>query len=461
MGLGQDAILQTQRNVIRAADLRPPSRAQPCTLFRALGCAMIIFGILIVLVTDGLVPHQDVTDLSTLQRDMMNVPFALLTAGVLCLCLASVAAFATRKLHKRRELAQLAIAVAAGSFGALSNVLGKSAIEIVKELICSGNFDLLENPIAYAIVGCMIATLLCQVCCLNTGLSNFETMVITSSTNATLTIVGTMESIVYFEEYRHWEWFTWCLMPREFFFVYRHFVRESCSQCDSLPLIYYNLKVGVGVATCGLLVLAGVLDPCTRSLHKSAAEMWVAPMRLDAEPGSAWARALQWMDYEEPVEEGSDSADGGSGAFTAPLLVASRAGINRGYPSPVGERHGNGGYQSPVGERNGDGGDGGISESPVAAEDEGRAPAATARNAGDGVHGGSVGSTAAQHGGQGGSGGAPADAGLHGAGRVDPNARASALSTGGRPFTDSEPSALLSPKVRTVDFVTLCVKPLL
>ena len=190
-------------------------RVQPCTLFRALGCAMIMFGILIVLVTDGLVPHQDVTDLATLQRDMMNVPFALLTAAVLCLCLASVTAFATRKVHKRREIAQLAIAVAAGSFGALSNVLGKSAIEIVKELICSGNLDLLKNPIAYAIVGCMIATLLCQVCCLNTGLSNFETMVITSSTNATLTIVGTMESIS---------------------FMYRYISRESCSQFDSLPL---------------------------------------------------------------------------------------------------------------------------------------------------------------------------------------------------------------------------------
>lgn len=99
-----------------------------------------------------------------------------------------------------------------------------------------------------------------------------------------------MESIVYFEEYRQWEWFTWCLMP-----------------------------LGVGVATCGLLLLAGVLDPCFRSLHKSAAEMWIAPMRLDAEPGSAWARALQWMDFEVAEEEGAADG-GGGGAFTAPLL---------------------------------------------------------------------------------------------------------------------------------------------
>ena len=156
-------------------------------------------GILIVLITDGLVPHQDVTDLAQLKNDLKNTPFLVLTGLILALIGAALASYLTRKIHKRKNIAQLGIAVTAGSFGALSNVLGKSAIEIVKEVMCSGNWSLLADVFAYVIIGSMIVTLICQVCSLNTGLSNYETMVITSSTNATLTIVGTIESIVYFE----------------------------------------------------------------------------------------------------------------------------------------------------------------------------------------------------------------------------------------------------------------------
>jgi hypothetical protein len=275
-----------------------------------------------------------------------------------------------------------------------------------------------------------------------------------------------MESIVYFEEYRQWEWFTWCLMP-----------------------------LGVGVATCGLLLLAGVLDPCFRSLHKSAAEMWIAPMRLDAEPGSAWARALQWMDFEVAEEEGAADG-GGGGAFTAPLLfdqeqrsgsdqrcvafprgtgcangrdggaaalppgardcprracvapsVALRSRVRMPLPSLPAPPHSatastrtaaaaaaaaaGGGYQSPAAGRRGVGGDGGGSGAQPSAVGDGE----RAASPGEGLLGGGA---------------------ANAAGPLEPAARASALSAGGRPFNDSEP-IVLSPTMRNagsdVDFL--------
>ena len=253
---------------------------EPCTITKALGCTCIICGVLVVLVTNGLLPHDEVYGLSRLESDLIETPYLALTGLVLCAIALALGAFATRARHGSKAIAQLSIAVTAGSFGAISNVLGKSVIEIVKTAQCSGEYKaLLSDAFVYAILGGMVVALVCQICALNTALSSYETMVVTPLVNGTLTVVGTLESVVYFQEYESWELYTWCLMP-----------------------------LGVCIAALGLLLLAGVVNPCARCDRGSGmgasegGDDWAAVPRSEQSLGSDVMLELAVIDSDEDSE---------------------------------------------------------------------------------------------------------------------------------------------------------------
>ena len=256
---------------------------EPCTITKALGCACIICGVLVVLVTNGLLPHEDVSGLARLESDLIETPYLALTGLILCVIALALGAFATRATHNSKAIAQLSIAVTAGSFGAISNVLGKSVIEIVKTASCSGEYKaLLSDAFVYAIVGGMVVALVCQICALNTALSSYETMVVTPLVNGTLTVVGTLESVVYFQEYKAWELYAWCLMP-----------------------------LGVCIAALGLLLLAGVVNPCAQCDGARGAgaregdDDWTAVPRSEQSLGSDVTLELAAINSDEESELGS------------------------------------------------------------------------------------------------------------------------------------------------------------
>jgi hypothetical protein len=111
------------------------------------------------------------------------------------------------------------------------------------------------------------------------------------------------------QEYTEWEWFTWCLMP-----------------------------AGVFVAAVGLLLLAGILDPCVATIHAAISRDIIAPLRETAMDNSGgetvWAKMLEWADYHEAEslealkqEKGARaSTDGASGScderLDQPLLFS-------------------------------------------------------------------------------------------------------------------------------------------
>ena len=78
---------------------------EPCTITKALGCACIICGVLVVLVTNGLLPHEDVSGLARLESDLIETPYLALTGLILCVIALALGAFATRATHNSKAIA--------------------------------------------------------------------------------------------------------------------------------------------------------------------------------------------------------------------------------------------------------------------------------------------------------------------------------------------------------------------
>eukprot|EP00573_Skeletonema_grethae_P004426 CAMPEP_0201695192 /NCGR_PEP_ID=MMETSP0578-20130828/7228_1 /ASSEMBLY_ACC=CAM_ASM_000663 /TAXON_ID=267565 /ORGANISM="Skeletonema grethea, Strain CCMP 1804" /LENGTH=296 /DNA_ID=CAMNT_0048181003 /DNA_START=29 /DNA_END=919 /DNA_ORIENTATION=- len=138
-------------------------------------------------------PSYNLERITELARNVYFIQYLVLTVALQC----------TMILHgKRKGFGMLHFTALAGSLGGETLIFAKTSSELVKNAILKGEIDDLRNPISMLAIIMTIVTALAQLQVLNTGLAQFEALIVVPVYQTFLNTFAITGGLIFFQEYR-------------------------------------------------------------------------------------------------------------------------------------------------------------------------------------------------------------------------------------------------------------------